>query len=245
MECKKCGIDLSGKEYRNVAKWFFCLECFQNLLDKAEEKKDDPAEMPATATAGERLRCLVCEREIEKGTGCEMLGMTFCRECYENLVKKPAIPLRTEAGETEPMSPSEKPAVMQVRVDLTSPVQCYSCGRQVPAMGSKQFDGHPYCPDCYCRLPEIQTQKPKPFSTVVGATPEKTEEPEESDACTEKHEGGRMCQACQRQVFSSNLKTVEGFEICLACLTTDRDTALEIARARHRKALEKIRKELA
>jgi len=38
---------------------------------------------------------------------------------------------------------------------------------------------------------------------------------------------------------------VEGFEICLACLTTDQDTALEIARTRHRKVLEKIRKELA
>jgi hypothetical protein len=45
-------------------------------------------------------------------------------------------------------------------------------------------------------------------------------------------------------VLPDNLRTIEGFEICLACLTTDPDTALDIARTRHRKMLEKIKKEL-
>jgi len=243
MECKKCGIDLSGKEYKNVAQWSFCLECFQTLMNRAGEKKDDLAEMPVSEATNERQRCLVCEKEIERSTGCEMLGMMFCRECYENLVKKPDIQPRRETGETEPvMNPSEKPAVMQVRVDLKSPVQCYGCGRKIPAIGSKQFDNHPYCPDCYYRLPEIKAPKPKPFQTMVATQPE---EAEEAHACTEEHEGGLICQACQRQVLPADRKTVEGFEICLACLTTDQDTALEIARTRHRKVLEKIRKELA
>jgi len=238
MECKKCGIDLSGKEYKNVAQWPFCLECFQTLMTRAEEKKDDQAETPAPTATSERQRCLVCEKEIETSMGCEMLGMTFCRECYENMVKKPDIPPRMEVDETETMAPPEKPAVMQVRVDLKSPVQCYGCGRQIPAIAGKQFDSHPYCPDCYYRLPEIKAQKPGPFPSAVAP------QPEETHACTEEHKGGRVCQACQRQVLPASLKTVEGFEICLACLTTDQDTALEIARTRHRKTLEKIRQEL-
>lgn len=243
MECKKCGIDLSGKEYKNVAQWPFCLECFQALMNRAEEKKADLPEIPVPEMATEKDKCLICENEIEKGTGHEMLGMMFCRECYENLVRKPDIPPRTEIVDKEQgMDRSEKPAVAQVRMDFKSPVQCYGCGRQIPAIAGKQFNCHLYCPDCYYKLPEIKAQQPKPFSTAVSAQPIKAEE---TAAGTEEHEEGFICQACQRQVLSTDLKTVDGFEICLACLTTDQDTALEIARTRHRKALEKIKKELS
>jgi hypothetical protein len=242
MECKKCGIDLAGREYKTVAQWPFCLECFHALMEKAEAKKDEMVETPAPEATSEQQRCLVCEKEIEQGAGHEMLGLLFCRECYENLVTKPDIPPRAEIGDKEPgMGPLEKPAVAQVRVDLRSPVQCYGCGRQIPAIGSKQFDGNPYCPDCYYGLPEIKAQKPKPFQAAV---PDQPAGAEKKHAGTGEHEAGLRCQACQREVLPVNLKTVEGFEICLACLTTDQDTALEIARTRHRKALEKIKKEL-
>lgn len=244
MECKRCGIDLTEKEYKNVASWFFCLDCFQALMAKAEEKKDEPAMMPAPKMSGEEQRCVLCEEKIEEGTGCKMLGMMLCRECYENLVKKPDIPPRPEAGEDEQaVDASEKPAVMQVRVDFSSPVQCYGCGRQIPAVGSKQFDDQPYCPDCYYRLPEIIAQKPKPFQKPVDAPP--SDKVRENRSDNQGCEDGHICQACQRRVLPDNLETVEGFEICRACLTTDQETALEIARIRHRKTLEKIRKELA
>jgi hypothetical protein len=39
-------------------------------------------------------------------------------------------------------------------------------------------------------------------------------------------------------------KEVEGFTICLACLATDSELALSIARARHRKRLQEIRSEI-
>jgi formylmethanofuran dehydrogenase subunit E len=236
MECKKCGKDLTDMEYKKVAEWPFCLECFQALMDKAGEKKEEKPEgetdMPVhqTAPAGIRQRCQICEKEIEEGNGRNMLGLLFCMACYENLVKRPAIPPRAESGEEE----SEvKPLVAQVRVDLRRPVPCHACGRQIPAMGSKAFKGHPYCPDCYNGLPEIKAQKPKPFP--AGAEKERYA-PEEMKA-------GLKCQACSRDVLPENLKTVEGFEICLACLSTDPDTAFKIARARHRRALEEIKKE--
>jgi formylmethanofuran dehydrogenase subunit E len=211
-------------------------------MEKAEAKKDEIVETPSPEATSEQQRCLVCEKEIEQGEGHEMLGLMFCLQCYENLVQKPDIPPRAEDEVNRSgMGRSEKPAVAQVRVDFSSPVQCYGCGRQIPAIGSKQFDGHPYCPDCYYGLPEIKAQKPKPFPAMVSTQPA---EAEKEHAGIGEHEAGLRCQACQRQVLPVNLKTVEGFEICLACLTTDQDTALEIARTRHRKALEKIKKEL-
>lgn len=245
MTCKKCGIDLSGKEFRNVAQWPFCLDCFQALMEKAEAKKDELAETSAVRQEppGEQQRCLVCEKDIEKGSGREMLGLTFCQECYENLVRRPVIKPRAETGEKEQaLNPLEKQAVAQVRVDLKSPVQCHSCNRQIPAIASKSFDGHSYCPDCYYALPEIKAKKPKPFPKMAAAQPSSDEE---ADAGAEENGGGLRCQTCRRQVLPVNLKTVEGFEICLACLTADREMALDIARKQQRKAMEKIKKELS
>jgi len=243
MKCKKCGIDLAGREYRNVAQWPFCLECFQALMDKAEENKTEPAATPAPQAASKKQHCVICEKEIEESAGHEMLGLIFCNECYENLVRKPDIPPRTEgAGREQGPDPMEKQPVMQVRLDLKSQIQCHGCGRRIPAVGSKQFDDHAYCPDCYYKLPEIEAQKPKPFPSSVSASP--PHDGSSHPGAGEK-DVGLACQACRRRVLPENLRTVEGFEICTACLSTDRNAALEIARARHRQTLEKIKKELA
>jgi formylmethanofuran dehydrogenase subunit E len=242
MECKKCGIDLTGKEYRNVAQWPFCLACFQALMEKAEKKKSEGVKIPAPEPVREKQKCLICENEIENGERREMLGLILCRTCYENLIMKPDIPPRAVSDDEEAgASPWEKPAVEQVLVDFSASVQCSGCGREIPAISSKQFDGNPYCPDCYYNLPEIKAQKPRPFPVTVSG---QQRESEREEIPSEEHEVGLQCQACQRRVLPANLRTVEGFEICLACLTTDPDTALDIARTRHRKILEKIKKEL-
>jgi len=138
MECKKCGIDLSEREYKTVASWAFCLECFQALMNKAEERKKEPVEPEPPAATGEPLCCLVCEREIEPDAAHEMLGMMLCRECYENLIRKQEIPPRPEAGDQETEGDlSEKPAVMQVRVDLAAPFSVpAAAGRSPPSAAS-------------------------------------------------------------------------------------------------------------
>lgn len=236
MECKKCGKDLADKEYKKVAEWPFCLECFQALMNKAEEKKAEKPEAAPEATApapepeAKKQKCQVCSKELESGEGHDMLGLLFCPDCYEVLVKSPAIPARPEVEEEEEET---KPKVAQVRVDLRMPTECHGCGRQIPVMGSKEFEDNCYCPDCYYALPEIQAQKPRPFPVADAG----------QQAEAEKVPGLR-CQACNQEVLPENLKTAEGFEICQACLKTDPDAALEIAQARHRKAMERMKKEL-
>ncbi|MEN6318112.1 MAG: hypothetical protein ABFD82_05095 [Syntrophaceae bacterium] len=242
MDCKKCGIDLTGKEYRNVAQWPFCPACFQALMEKAEEKKGDAFQTPVPEPVSVKQKCLICENEIKDGERREMLGLIFCLPCYENLVKRPDIPPRAVSDDEEVgISTWEKPAVEQVFVDFSTSVQCSGCGREIPAISSKQFNEQPYCPDCYYNLLEIKAQKPRPFPAAVSG---QRWESEIEEIPPGEHEAGLRCQACQRLVLPANLKTVEGFEICLACLTTDSDIALEIARTRHRKILEKIKKEL-
>ena len=232
MECKKCGKNLADKEYKKVAEWSFCLGCFQALMDKAEEKKVEAVpETPVSAPKLEedKQKCQVCSKDLENGEGHDMLGILFCPDCYDVLVKSPAIPARPEMEEEE----EAKQKVAQVRVDVRMPTECHGCGRQIPAMGSKDFEGKPYCPDCYHALPEFQTRKPRPFP----AADKKTAGPTEPQAWL-------RCQACNREVLPENLKTVQGFEICQACLKTDPDAALEIAQARHREAIERMKKEL-
>ena len=242
MECKKCGIELSGRESKTVAQWTFCPECFQALMERTEAKKEETVKTPAPETAREEQACQVCERKVAKGESHEMLGLVFCLPCYENLVKRPYIPPTFDIGDQEaPIDPMGKPAVEQVDLDFISTIHCYGCGREIPAISSKQFNGYPYCPDCYYALPEEETSKPETFPALA---PEHQKREKKEDVEDREQQAGMRCQTCQRQVLSENLKTVEGFEICLACLTTNRDMALEIARHRHRKILEILKEEL-
>ena len=188
MECKKCGKDLADEKYKKVADWPFCLECFQALMNDAEQKKEEKVEKPpeppspAPVPEVEKETCRVCSKELAEGEGRDMLGLLFCPDCYDVLVKSPVIQAPSEGEEEEEET---QPKVAQVRVDLKKPTQCHGCNRQIPLMGSKEFEGNPYCPDCYQALPEIQAQKPKPFP-VAGTGKE--------------GEAGLRCQACNREL---------------------------------------------
>lgn len=244
MKCKGCGKDIEGTQYKNVAQWAFCPECFETLMDKrgregkAGTEKSPERSAEILKTSGQKPRCTICEKEIEKETGRKMLGLTFCTPCYEGLIKRPEMPPRAEEPDIDI---NEKKRVPQVRVDVRSTVQCSWCGRQIPTLGSKEFDDKPYCPDCYKELPEVKAKEPKAFPFANNARQKDKGEPIGE---TDSKEFERLCQACLAKVTPDNVKNVEGFEICMPCLSTDPDTALTIARARHRKALEKIREEL-
>ena len=149
----------------------------------------------------------------------KMLGILFCDKCYENLVKRPVVTPRLKSRESSSATDSlNKPAVEQVNINLNELVQCHGCGRKIPALGSKEFNGEFFCPDCFSALSLSEEIK--------------------SD-----RESEHICQACGRKVLSKNLKTIKGFEICSACISADQDAAIEIAREKHKKVLEKIKKE--
>jgi hypothetical protein len=49
------------------------------------------------------------------------------------------------------------------------------------------------------------------------------------------------CDSCGKSVSLGRLEVRGGFSLCRACLSTDPDLALEIARGRHRKRLEELK----
>ncbi len=208
MECKKCSQDLSGKEYREVAQWNFCLECFQKLMEKGETQSTEPT--PPNE------KCQVCQTELEPGQGHSLMGMLCCSRCKEVLTFKTG-PGKYVAPAEEPQAPQ---AVPQVQVDLRKTIRCSGCNRQIPVLGGKISNGQAYCPDCFSALPCA-------------------DQPESDPA-----QGGGLCQACQRQTEPEGAQIVSGFSICKACFTTDRGAAVEIARARHRKDMERMKREL-
>lgn len=244
--CKKCNIDLTDRESRNVAQWYFCVDCFNALMSEAEGRKRSgagkttPAASPGRTETAPPGRCFVCEKQLGKNEGHDMLGFTFCDACYGNLVKVPAM-----GADPETLSPApapeikEKEAVAQVRVDFISRTKCHKCGKVIRAIAGKQFGENLYCPDCYFNLPEIKSPSP----AAASAGPEQaTPDAAASDVSAAAQD--YICQACRRRVFREDVKSVEGFLICSPCLATDRDMALEIARAGHRRLLEEIRNKI-
>ncbi|MEQ8151708.1 MAG: hypothetical protein ABRQ32_02280, partial [Smithellaceae bacterium] len=170
--------------------------------------------------------------------GHELLGSLFCAECYDNLVKSPP---ENQLAESEQSSAQadEKKGVAQVRVDFIAQTKCYQCGKTIRTIAAREYLGHLYCPDCYFNIPEIKNPPPQALvDAYLQGEPKQdmTDESADSDTCS--------CLSCGRRVLRENVKIIEGFEICRACIAADAGTALEIARLRHRRRLEEIKKAL-
>jgi hypothetical protein len=52
------------------------------------------------------------------------------------------------------------------------------------------------------------------------------------------------CESCGKKVPEDQLQTVEGFTICQACLSSDAELAVRLARARHEKRLQRLKDEM-
>lgn len=92
----------------------------------------------------------------------------------------------------------------------------------MPGPGSYRIlAGEPYCPACV------------PFYSVLnlGAHPRHPAAP----AAT-----GATCDCCGAPL-DPGAEPDEGFRFCRACVTSDRELALGVARARHRRKLEALR----
>jgi heterodisulfide reductase subunit A-like polyferredoxin len=118
----------------------------------------------------------------------------------------------------------------------------------VPEGGSKQVEEEPYCPDCYYGLPEEVRQAAEEAAAAAIAGEEATlaevtpEEPAPAKPLeVEVPEG---CESCGKAVPEDKLQTVEGFAICQACLSSDAELAVNLARARHQKRLQRLKDEL-
>ncbi|MCG6916303.1 MAG: hypothetical protein LJE89_02030 [Deltaproteobacteria bacterium] len=258
MQCKKCGKDLSGEEYRMVAEWPFCMECFHLLLEKPAKKVEPPTEKVVKPEKEDvsvevifeqaRKKCTLCEKEIE-GDKYKKVGIwTFCPECHLDMTPRPKPPPPPEPEEE--LVDEEEEAAMRARfrIKYMHRVKCAGCGRSIPAGGSKQVDEEPYCPDCYYALPEEvrQAAEEAAAAALVDDKAEAVEVKAEEGIPREVHELEipEGCESCGKALPEDKLQTVEGFAICQACLSSDAELAVHLARARHQKRLQRLKHEL-
>ena len=164
MQCKKCGKDISGEEYRMVAEWPFCMECFHVLLEKPVKKVEPPTEKVVKPEKKEaavevvfetaKRRCTLCEKEIE-GDQYKKVGIwMFCPDCHLDVTPSPKPPPPPEPEEEAVDEEEEAAMRARFRIKFMHRVKCAGCGKMIPEGGSKQVEEEPYCPDCYYGLPE-------------------------------------------------------------------------------------------
>ncbi len=262
MQCKKCGKDIAGEEHRMVAEWPFCMDCFQQLMEKPAKKVEPEVEIEALAEPEpekedvsvevvfeqEKQKCTLCGKETE-GEQYKKVGIwTFCPECHLDMTPRPKPPPPPETEE-EVVDEAEEAALRaRFRVKYTHRVKCAECGRMIPEGGSKQVEEEPYCPDCYYGLPEDvrQAAEEAEAAAMAGEEAEAAEISREIEAPVEPPELEAVpgCESCGKEVAEDKLQTVEGFAICQACLSADDELAVHLARARHQKRLQRLREEL-
>lgn len=258
MECRGCGKTVDQADVCMVAKWPFCPDCFQGLLEK-EEAAPATLEAPEPETiaggptpeeaAPETVPCHLCQRQKAAGLLKKVGIWMFCPDCYADLAA-PAVENTPLDGQAAPEGAvkdtdetdgdvSGEPA--GERVDVAHFVNCDGCGRRIPEAGSKVLDGESLCPDCY------YAQAREASSAVVESVlPTEPLPPVETSACgPSRGEAAARCQSCDQPGDPSAFAEVEGFRICGACLGADRDLAVRTARSRRLRLLQRMETELS
>ncbi len=252
MICKQCEKNLDGEEYKMVADWPFCEDCFKELMEKAAEKKTFSTEEkppPAGRIAAEtQIRCQSCEKPVDRGSAKKLGLFSFCEDCYSNLIARPK-PLPEEEAEEESeeeLDPAARSIGLRfhIHTQAEKDIPCDHCKRMITEKGSKKFYDKSLCPECYYALPE---EKRAEAEAVAKQEADETVVSEKGagEATAESEIPGNRCEACGRKSAPELLETVEGFFICRPCMKSDPDTALEIARKRHRQYLQSAKNKLS
>lgn len=265
MICRGCGRDIvDGEDFSMVAEWPFCAPCFEGLLEGrrkgAEEHVEETAgaDSAAAGSGGQApVRCGVCQREMVAGEERKLGPWTFCPQCFGELVSMPKVEVvgaeatgegeaEGEAGCPEAKAGAEaayekEGGIDRVSVGFATYVRCKGCGRRIPLGGCKSVDGEPFCPDCYYALPAEE----KPIPTSDAPSPALQEAWKmESQGEDVAHGVEERCACCHRLLRSGSYDEVDGFLLCRACLSTDAASAVQIARERHRRVLDRLKDEL-
>jgi hypothetical protein len=171
----------------------------------------------------------------------------FCNACFENMTNSPARQLRlniaAQAGgeggdagdagvETGSLDSQDLPEAPYQGIQY---IHCSRCGRRIPEGGSKALGSNAFCPECY----QVVAPPPPVWTEDAASAAEPPLRPPANGP------QGAHCEACQRSVPPDDLARMEGFAICNACLTTDINLAVTIARERHQLRLQALRRELS
>ena len=255
LSCKSCQKRVEGHELRPVGDSFFCETCFSTLMAKPSV---EPASRPLTLKSEEdvpKKTCFICKTPLT-GTPYKSMGaIAFCESCVGDLTSFKAPdsihePQRRIAPKPEP---EVEPYYSRATKRPSGPTfgefgekRCSQCERRVLEPNGYELRGEDvWCPMCTREHPLIDVEqnenteeaKPSiaplipPLEVPAPATP--------SSMSLEGHSAPvwLSCDSCSKSLPAAQFQQVEGFHICPPCLTTDRDAALHLAKARHRQEM--------
>jgi len=245
--CQGCSQEFPEGETRIVGKWPFCSSCFEDLLKKPKPTPKTPPEaleaepeifpvpVPEAGPDGAGVSftvsapvavgptCRICENSIGDGHYENIGGLVICEPCLGRMLPDwKDVKKEQDQEEEEWVRPKREP----IKVDpiAVRNLQCDGCGRPIPEKGSKELEGRRYCPDCYRKVAALAEEKAAEgraadMEEVAGSVAPKLGE----------------CAACGGN--TPPIEVCSGFAICQSCKTADLDSALTLARAKHKNKL--------
>ena len=238
--CAGCPESFERQAMNDVGGRLFCAPCFQALLNP-EAKLDAPAQVPEPpALVFESLisepqstdaRCLLCSALMPDGPAKKIGGVGLCEACYQGLTLEPIEPAtrKRESREEESVAleqVNESPRAEPRYTPGSGRTPCTGCGRIMPGPGSYQeISGGRYCPECVYggKVPQEAASSPDIVAEEKQAKPPS---------------GISKCDSCERALSKTTYEVIDGFAICTACMTTEPELALAIAKARHTRRLQ-------
>jgi hypothetical protein len=259
--CFGCG---ARDQLQEVGDTVFCRACLGRMLRRVDERAEsaggrgrggaegahDPDGTPRGTAATNRPRagraplagtptadalCFLCGDPLEGQGFVELRGFAICARCSRSLVGEPpaddggsgdpsingrkfqagaddAVALADRAGDDA--DPAPRPAAAApIWTPGSTTEWCCRCGRPMPGPGSYVLiDGRPHCAACAAARMRDGLRRGEP-PAVEG------------------------CDACDRALGAGPVVETEGFRLCAACLHSDRELAVVLARARHQRRL--------
>ena len=206
----------------------------------------------------------MCDRDLSSEPAVVFLGGEICGPCSAEMAAEldtaAAGPSTEPSGASGALGPSDAPGSAAFTPGSAT-VICAGCERPMPGPGSyRVLRGKPYCSACvpfFAGLPPSVYEAPLEAGAIadagaasvgaasVGAASGRpssvpiSSEPASSSPLARPGQ----CDCCRRALDDLSQRR-EGFELCSACVTSDAELALSVARARHRRALARLRTKL-
>lgn len=226
LRCNTCRKILDKEDFKSLGPWKFCRQCYYKLVPKTAKETEPEEEEPQEkkpieiehrpGTLG-KLQCQGCHRKLLEGGHYTLSGHTFCPNCYYTVLS-----LLEEKKREGP----------KFSVDVHS--------EKMQAQVTPAFQLDPDNIEVIIKAPSAGSSDSKESSKRAVTPSEKPGAPVTPPSSPTINE----CQACSRKLPYDALELREGFTLCQACLASDADSALTIARVRHRKYLKQLKDQL-
>ena len=258
MECKSCSKVVEQAKLRPVGDSFFCQACFSALM-KAPSRKEPALSSvsPSLKKSAPKVVCFICKVPL-KGDPYKSMGkIAFCESCVGDLTsfKAPDSVHEPQRRIQAKPEPTAEPYYSRATRPPAEPAfgefgekRCSQCERRVlEPNGYTMREDEIWCPMCIRENPlppepAGNETEPESVSHRQEQAPQELQSPLLAELSTtppqlSSETAWLECDSCGKSLPPPEFSIVEGYRICPPCIETDREAALHLARAKHRRQM--------